>query len=175
MKNRTQKELYNREFKLKFFGYGDWLDEPDYVRFEYRGIICIIRRVCTREPNAINEAYFGGHLCGYLLLPNDHPLYGKQAGEIDLNCWGGITWSEETEQGWTIGFDCGHSGDIVPTLEIFRNSDPEYIELKKKFPIPEEFKQYSLFNPKYRTIDFCIKECKSLAKQVAKLKVKVSE
>ena len=35
MKNEKRKELYNREFKLRFMGYGDWLDEPDEITFEY--------------------------------------------------------------------------------------------------------------------------------------------
>lgn len=69
-----------------------------------------------------------GHLCGYVMVPNNHPAYGKP-DEYDpsineINCHGGITLAEfnnhpehpypvkqtETNAYW-IGFDCGHYGD----------------------------------------------------------------
>lgn len=166
MKNEIRKEIYDRQFKLKFMGYGDWIDEPDWVKFEYVGFNCLIARVVKREPYANEEAYFGGHLCGYIFLPDNHPLHGKPIDEIDLDCHGGITWSELTDEGCMIGFDCGHSMDLIPTMEQQRCTRGGFIDFIK---IPEEYKKLSLFNPTYKNLSFCIKECKKLAKQAAKM------
>jgi len=163
MKNEKRKEIYPREFKLKFLGYGDWLDEPDEIQFEYKDIKCLIVRILKREPYAKEEVYFGGHLCGYISLPEGHPLYGKKIDEIDLHCYRGITYAENTDEGFTIGFDCGHIGDLIPSMAQMRKVYPD------PFPIPEEFMKYSIFNPIYRNMDFCIKECKSMARQAAKM------
>lgn len=167
MKNEKRKEIFGREFKLKFMGYGDWIDEPDAVEFEYKGLKCLVARVVKREP-CHEEAYFGGHLCGYVFLPKSHPLYGKPASEVELSCWCGITYTEETPEGWMVGFDCGHSTDLVPTMAELRK---KYRLSDEIFPIPEEYKNSPLFNPTYKNIDFCIKQCKSMAKQAAKMMV----
>ena len=74
MKNEKRKHIYDREFKLKFMGDGEWLDEPDVVDFEYEGINCLINRTMKRKPLCAEELYFGGHLCGYIFLPKGHPF-----------------------------------------------------------------------------------------------------
>lgn len=171
MKNRQNKELYSRGFKLKFMGYGDWLDEPDEVIFEYRGIKCLVFRMVKRESCAPRETYFGGHLCGYVWIPKGHSLYGMECWDMDLECYQGLTFQEETDDGWLVGFDCAHSGDLIPTLEHMRNTDPEMKKIKEIYPPPEGFEKHPWFYPTYKSVDFCIKECKSLAKQVAKMMV----
>lgn len=169
MKNRQNKELYDREFKLKFMGYGDWLDEPDSVTFEYRGIKCLVFRVVHREPYAPVEAYFGGHLCGYIWIPKGHSLYGMKCWDMDLECYQGLTFQEETDDGWLVGFDCSHAGDYIPTTEHMKKTNPV---MKEIFTPPEGFERHPWFKPTYKNVDFCIKQCKSLAKQVAKMMVK---
>lgn len=169
MKNEKRKTIYDRKFKLKFMGYGDWLDEPDVVKFEYKGIKCEIHRCVKREIYAKEEAYFGGHLCGYIFVPKGHPLYEKEMFDIDLDCWRGVSFTHPSLEGWMIGFDCAHSGDLVPTTEHMRNTRPELKRIKEMFPPPEGYENCPLFHPTYKNIDFCIKQCKSMAKQAAKM------
>jgi len=61
-----------------------------------------------------------GHLCGYLTLPLGHPW--DKAGHydyIDADVHGNLTYAEWEEDGrYTVGFDCGHSGDA---------KDPQYM------------------------------------------------
>src|SRR5580698_4507615 len=111
------KEIYTNEFKLNFLGVGEWVEEADWVDFEYNGIKCAVFRCIKKEPCCYKEAYFGGHLCGYIYLPKDHPDTGKPILELDYGCHGGITHAEETEKGYRIGFDCAHSADITPTIQ----------------------------------------------------------
>ena len=62
------------------------------------------------------------HYCGYVWLPEDHPL--ANGGERDINnlasVHGGVTytaWQEEGEEKfYVVGFDCAHAGDYVPVL-----------------------------------------------------------
>lgn len=83
---------------------------PDgIVKFQYRGYSCLI----VRQPM--------GYLCGYVRIPNNHPLYLKSLWEYTLDeqieCHGGITYTggmKEIDSGWWIGFDCAHFGDFVP-------------------------------------------------------------
>lgn len=170
MKNEKRKELYSREFKLKFMGYGEWLDEPDEVTFEYKGIKCLVFRVVKREIYCPTEAYFGGHLCGYILLPPEHPMCGKECWD-EFECHQGVTFHDGTDEVWILGFDCGHLGDLIPTMEHMHRTIPELIEINKAFSTPEGFEKHPWFHPTYKNVDFCIKECKSLAKQAAKMMV----
>lgn len=163
MKNYKEQILYYRKIKLTHLGYGDWIDEPDEVTFEYRGLKCEIHRLFCREIYSIQEAYFGGHLCGYIYIPKSHPLYGKNCD--DLNCWGGITFSDCYGDFWKIGFDCAHAGDIVPSvIHLRKKSMPEYME--------SLFKTRLQFfpTPTYKNISFCVKQCKLLAKQLDNIK-----
>ncbi len=72
--------------------------------FYYKNIRCLI----LRDPSML-------HLCGYVDLPKEVPIYGKSSDEIRVYAHGGINWSEKTEDGfWRIGFDCMHGNDLVP-------------------------------------------------------------
>ena len=76
-----------------------------------------------------------GHLCGYIAVPEGHPCYRKhydQEPALSLSVHGGITYSEGhppmkegDKQWWWLGFDCAHSGDLVPGY-YFRNSEDVY-------------------------------------------------
>lgn len=160
-------ELFDRSFKLKHFGYRDWLDEPDEIEFKYRGIKCMVQRVVKREPFAKDEVYFGGHFCGYIFLPKDHPLSAIDKKEISISCHGGITYRKYEGENLVIGFDCAHLTDMVPTMIEFRKQYP----IPNIFPIPEGMKNHPLFNPVYRDLSYCIKECKFMVKQANKLGV----
>lgn len=153
-----QNHIYNSEEKLKWFGTGEWVEEPDMIEFEHKGFKCSIVRVCVQDgPIHV----FGGHLCGYVNIPKDHPWIGK-AFDIDADIHGGITFGEyDNEKQYWIGFDCGHLGDIVPSMELMRK---EY-----KIAMPpylEKFKNSPIFNSTYRNLNYVIEECKNLADQV---------
>lgn len=158
-----QQHHWTSEEKLKYCGYGEWVEEADSTEIEYLGYEAMIFRVFHYEPYTKKVAYFGGHLCGYVKISNNHPFYKKKG--IYLECHGGITANEIHEDHW-IGFDCAHLGDIVPTTEHFKRTSPEWIEIQKKNPIPLGFENHHLFNPTYKNIEFCIEECKSMIAQL---------
>ena len=136
-----------------------------------------------------------GHRCGYVGIPTNHPLYGSsyskhckciekflipvrnspidKRGILPVFCWdgertspdiifnvhGGITYSNgyndypiETKDIWWFGYDCGHAGDA----KDLRFVKKEIREIEEKFPIPGEI----------RSLNYCISECESLAKQL---------
>lgn len=119
-----------------------WDDEPDFVYFKHKetGLNYFIRR--TPEI---------GILCGYVIV-------GKKALELlnltkdSFDVHGGITFfdkfyiQEVGFSGYAIGFDCGHSGDLVPGI----SNDPDLMS------------SYT-----YRDLKYVQNECKKLAKQVA--------
>jgi hypothetical protein len=80
-------------------------------------------------PWAIQRNYIGA-LCGYVGVPDSHPLFGKdfnfllstinqpepQPLDCLLSCHGGITYASKSAVNgyWWFGFDCAHAFDITP-------------------------------------------------------------
>ncbi len=159
-----EEHLFRSDQKLAWFGYGEWVEEFDQIEFTYEYYKCLVVRVVKKEPFAVDEHYFGGHLCGYVQIPKRHPLYSKDWDEIDLDCHGGITCNENHEEHW-IGFDCAHSGDYVPSMEKFRKEN----KINELFPIPKESSMYSLFHPVYRNILFVMNECRIIVDQLIEI------
>lgn len=100
---------------------GPWHDEPDKAHWvdEATGLDCLIVR---------NHL---GALCGYVGVPPAHPWHGKDYDDVYVDVHGGLTYAdrcqEDEEHGichlpepgrpddvWWLGFDCAHSGDLVP-------------------------------------------------------------
>jgi len=160
--------IYTSDQKLEWFGNGEWVEELDAIRFEYKGYECLVMRIVNQEPYAKEEHYFGGHVNGYVVIPKDHPFYGKNCDEIDFDCHGGITFSECSDT-HLIGFDCAHSMDYIPSLEKLRK---EFNVFFKSGPVHEGVLS-SYFNPTYKNMDFCIKECKSIVDQLIDVKANV--
>jgi hypothetical protein len=87
------------------------------------------------------------HRCGYVEVPKDHGLFKIEYQEIELyiGVHGGLTFSgslpfhSDDSRHW-FGYDCAHSGD----------------------------KSYINPNGIERTLDYCIEECETLAKQLHK-------
>ena len=140
-----------------------------------------------------------GHRCGYVGLPSTHVLYGvaysqhtpylkmnmqrstEKMGPIQLLCaagkseaelaspeyvfevHGGLTYSGnghgtypvESEL-WWFGYDCAHAGDL-----------PEPDSRMGKVYADMAFSQREGV---IRTLDFCIDECESLAKQLSEVR-----
>lgn len=165
-----EKHLYTSEEKLKWWGYGEWVEEPDEVLFEHEGIKCKIIRICLCDgPGTLPDGtylMFGGYLCGYIFVPKDNPNFGILYEDIEMDVHCGLSYSRMQDDGYWIGFDCAHSGDLVPSNVV----------LKKLFHvdylIPEGFENHHLFNPTYKNMNFCIQECKSMAEQIRKAEAK---
>lgn len=131
-----------------------WETEPDFLEFidESTGYRCFIQR----HPEL-------KHLCGYVELPKEHKLYGKDNmdneeifNEIDVH--GGVTYTGEIrfkQQDYTIdyvvGFDCAHAGDYSPYFLPF-------LGMNKR-----------IANETYKDIEYVTNECKNLAKQLKEL------
>lgn len=54
---------------------------------------------------------YGTHPCCYIQLDKNDKYYGKNYEEIDIDCHGGLTYSEEVKGEWVIGWDYAHYGD----------------------------------------------------------------
>lgn len=69
------------------------------------------------------------HLCGYVIVPNEHPLCTIDYDERDiytLEVHGGVTFTGQLlDYGWAIGFDCNHLGDLAPSMEMMGFSNGE--------------------------------------------------
>lgn len=87
-----------------------------------------------------------------------------QSPELVFDVHGGLTYSDadskypaENDGLWWFGYDCGHAGD---------SASPEYLaEQEKRYPNePFMWTDYGTF----RDLDYCVAECESLARQIAK-------
>ena len=84
-------------------------------------------------------------LCGYVVLTSDNKLFGLDYdtiySKVNTSVHGGLTYSDEGDGGWVIGFDCAHAGDLCPAFEYFDGV--------------------------YRTKDYVISECEKLAESIS--------
>jgi hypothetical protein len=168
MKEEELEHVYTSEQKIDWFGYGEWVEEPDVYIFTYKGCNCSVKRIVVQYEL---DYVFGGHLCGYVQIPKDHPYYEKGYDDINIDCHGGFTYSEVmgTDNEHWIGFDCMHSYDYCPSMEKFCR---EVRELEELFP--GKFKDNPLFSLTYRNFQFCIDQCKSIVDQLIEISIKVS-
>lgn len=142
------------------WGDGPWQDEPDKVTWidPATGLSCMIRR----SPGIT------GALCGYVGVPEGHPLYGASYQEPDLDVHGGLTYSDkcdgdeqhgvchvpepgQTGEVWWFGFDCAHIMDLMPAMAA-----------------REVERGWASTGGTYRTVDYVRAEVESLAAQIAK-------
>lgn len=169
MKNFIEESIksYTSDQKIDWFGPGEWVDEFDVVKFYFKDYKCMVFRVVTQEP-FVEGVCFGGHFCGYVFLHGNHSFSGENFQDLDIDCHGGITFSEfaQEEGAHLIGFDCAHSGDYVPSMEKLKK---QYRLKAEIAPIPKEFEKYSIFNPVYRNVEFCVNECKSIVNQLIEM------
>lgn len=160
--------MFTKEEKL-LWGEGPWVEEPDIVYFEYKGIPCLI----DRKDH--------GALCGYIFIPIDHKYANEDEWE-KLRVHGGVTWSgartpSDTLPGgdlqgktfFVIGFDCIHAMDYAPQFVYARKQInelyPEFKKIDDKYA--DVLKRLDYENPNnYKTIEFCIKELEQLVDQV---------
>ena len=106
-----------------------------------------LRAVVLTHPNM-------GHRMGYVAVGKESPAFGKDydsdvLGGIDVH--GGLTFAAEAgnypvsaEGVWWLGYDCAHYGDLVPGLTYGMGGE-------------------------LRSLEYCERECESLAAQLAAL------
>ena len=107
------------------------LKEVKLTSFLYRGYECEIKKTEL------------GYYCGYVTLTPEDKHYKAPYSNIPIYCHGGITYSMMSKDGWKIGFDCGHFGDLIPA--------------------------YSEKGGVFKDATFCIEECKSIVDQLVNL------
>ena len=147
-----------RDEKLKIYGQGPWVDEPDRVEFEAHGLPCLV----VRHPEL-------GSLCGYVAVPPGHPLHGVDyhvATDLaPLSAHGGVNYSKpctdeichvpkpgEPDDVWWFGFHCSCGWDYVPYMGAW---------LGERDP----FRKRDHGN--YRNLNYVRIECEALASQLA--------
>lgn len=146
---------------------GLWDDEPDKKQWldEATGLPCLIVRSSG-----------SGGLCGYVGVARDHPLYGKNYDEVDIDVHGGLTFADrcapedkehsichivetgEDDNVWWFGFDNAHSGDVSPKLDGLFTYKLAYFDVYRK--------QHNT----YKTLPYVEGQVTNLAKQLAGLK-----
>lgn len=155
------------------WGEGPWLNEPDKVQWTDKatGFTCLAVRASRPGDfdKKLNMLAGLGHWCGYVGVPENHPLFGKSYGDVDADVHGGLTFADrcdeqDKEHGichvgeeklWWFGFDCAHSGDLSPGTKAV---------LKK---LDESRSHYGDFEEKYRDLNYVKAECANLAAQLA--------
>ena len=117
--------------KLRLFGPGPWIDEPDREEFRSHDLPCIIRR--HKEL---------GFLCGYVAVPPGHPLHGVSYQDayqlVRLRAHGDVNYSKpcdedvchvpapgEPDDVWWFGFHCGYGWDYIPAHGPWLKREPD--------------------------------------------------
>jgi len=95
-----------------------------------------------------------GHRCGYVTVPEGHPHYGKGYDDVRADVHGGLTYAHEG----TFGFDCAHIEDI---------KDESIMSDEYKMVFSRELLgRITWEGATLKTLEFCVAECESLAKQL---------
>jgi hypothetical protein len=95
-----------------------------------------------------------GHRCGYVTVPETHPHWGKGYDDVRADVHGGLTYSDKG----TFGFDCAH-------LEDIRDESIMSDEYRAVFT-SDLLDRITWEGATLKTLEFCVAECESLAKQL---------
>ena len=98
-----------------------------------------------------------GHRCGYVSVPAEHPMFGKHYDDVEVTVHGGLTYAEAEDEAWCFGYDCAHWDDA---------KDPALMSDEYK----KAFRNWPGSGGTIKTLDFCVAECESLAKQLGEMK-----
>ena len=116
-----------------------WDDQPDFVEGEFCGIKYEIKRHLEM-----------GDLCGYIIIPPGNPF--NETNDYDdpmfskVDVHGGWTYYDTQDANVIIGFDCAHSGDLVPMMEMIQD------EVMKELAVASD--------DTYKTVEFVEDQCK---------------
>lgn len=161
-----------KENKLRNWGPGEWVDEPDFFSFEHAGFHCFICRTMVWD-GLDNDHLFGGNLCGYVDILEGHPWYGKDVFDSgtfpDVEVHGGLTYGEVVEEKkYRIGFDCAHSYDIIPSMIKIKKQIMEGMIKDAKDVKGIDISNSTIFRERYRNFNYVMQQTKSLAEQAKK-------
>lgn len=149
------------------WGPGAWQDEPDRVDFVHAGFACL----ALRHPRH-------GSWCGYVGVPREHPLHGKEWTEDgrveDLKAHRGVDYSARCQDDichepapgmpadvWWLGFSCSHAFDQCPGVDA--RCGPISRAHEATLTIPEEMREV------YRALPYVRGAIERLAEQLAAL------
>lgn len=125
------------------------------------------------------------HRCGYVFLPPTHRYYQKDYESIDINCHGGLTYSNSIKKFlpelelfnlfknyWVIGFDCGHyvnndSEDLETAIKYFGDNNELLLKLskfKKIISNNENLQSHGTI----KTMEFVEKELRNMTSDLSK-------
>ncbi len=94
---------------------GPWDNEPDQVMWVAKDPPHFRCMVWRHDAN--------GQLNGYVAVPKDHPAWGRDYGEIDVDVHGGLTFAGRgIDDSWVFGFDTSHGFDVCPGMEATMRS-----------------------------------------------------
>ena len=140
------------EQKLKLLvAHRPWESEPNHAEW--------IDEDTDYKCRIVRHDHFG-HLCGYVGIPKNHPLWGKHYSDDEvenLDAHGGLTHSGEDQDDkdtWWFGFDCSHGGDLSPNMLIHM--------LDRELPNLLNFSR----NEVYRTWEYVEREVRELSAQL---------
>lgn len=127
-----------------------WENEPDFEEWidKKTGYRCRVVR---------NESTLS--LCGYVAVPIGNKVRGmsyQDAEEVGVHAHGGLTFGDKMDGHKWFGFDCAHSGDLIPMfyMQQILSGYPEDIAHVTK--------------GEYRTFDWVKKETAKLADSIAR-------
>jgi len=115
---------------------------------------------------AVRHPLFGTW-CGYVCVPEGHPLHGKHPRKVRVIVHGGMNYTGpacqqtrvEKPGHWWFGFDCAHGGDLVPSTKA----------LALLFDLPDEtaaLLRRMEAHEVYRTLGYVREQCIKLAGQL---------
>jgi hypothetical protein len=148
------------ETNKKLVGPGPWLDEVNRYNWRFAALDCMI----IRHPEML-------HWCGYVGVSKKHPYFGKHYDVVEVSVHGGLTYSHECQDSichlddsgesvWWFGFDCAHSGDLSPKMNM----------LMEKFSVAEKIPDWMKRETDlYWTQSRVMKETNNLAQQLGKV------
>lgn len=144
---------------------GIWLYEtPVESDFRYKGYRCLVK------PNGL------GYRCGYVMLPEGHPLEGDFDAVEDAYVHGGVTYFKQLDRHWVVGFDCAHivDGDAkdASITPYYRKMLSEAVkrDMRCGSGYHENFEEfYSYFEGHSWTVDEVEDECRLLVDEIERI------
>ena len=140
------------EQKLKLLvAHRPWESEPNHAEW--------IDEDTDYKCRIVRHDHFG-HLCGYVGIPKNHPLWGKHYSddEVGIQVHGGLTFADSANPDgdwggglWWFGFDCSHAGDLSPKMLMY---------------LVEKDYYNSARGETYRTWDYVENEVRELVRQL---------
>lgn len=138
-----------------------WDTEPD--NDEWRDPISGYTCYIVRHPDFKS-------LCGYVRLPPNHCLHGRAKRAISrrVTVHGGVTYADHQGADWLVGFDCGHTHDLMPAWGGVLDQLDTARRQHGLPPLPRPD-----LGQTYRTFGFVKWETRSLCRQLFRLRTGV--